>query len=89
MGPIDAHFSADCRPACDRSGDRPAHGRKLLTDRPYGIGGWSGGSAMTQNALFRYPELYKTGIAAAGPTDSNRKRSTGTMRLPCTNQRCQ
>ncbi len=43
--------------------------------RPYidpdriGIWGWSGGGAMTQNALFRYPDLYKTGIAVAGPTD--------------------
>ncbi|GAA0746278.1 S9 family peptidase [Sphingomonas sp. ABOLD] len=57
------------------SADYAAAVRKLLADRPYidpariGIWGWSGGGAMTQNALFRYPELYKTGIAIAGPTD--------------------
>ena len=57
------------------SADYAAAVRKLLADRPYidpariGIWGWSGGGAMTQNALFRYPELYKTGIAVAGPTD--------------------
>ncbi len=57
------------------SADYAAAVRKMLVDRPYidpariGIWGWSGGGAMTQNALFRYPELYKTGIAVAGPTD--------------------
>jgi dipeptidyl-peptidase-4 len=57
------------------SADYAAAVRKLLAERPYidpariGIWGWSGGGAMTQNALFRYPELYKTGIAVAGPTD--------------------
>lgn len=30
-----------------------------------GIWGWSGGGSMTLNALFRYPEIYKTGIAIA------------------------
>jgi dipeptidyl-peptidase-4 len=29
------------------------------------IWGWSGGGSMTLNALFRYPELYKTGMAVA------------------------
>lgn len=57
------------------SADYAAAVRKLLETRPYidpariGIWGWSGGGAMTQNALFRYPELYKTGIAVAGPSD--------------------
>lgn len=57
------------------SADYAAAVRTLLADRPYidsariGIWGWSGGGAMTQNALFRYPELYRTGIAVAGPTD--------------------
>jgi dipeptidyl-peptidase-4 len=57
------------------SADYAAAVRKMLAERPYidpariGIWGWSGGGAMTQNALFRYPELYKTGIAVAGPTD--------------------
>ncbi len=57
------------------SADYAAAVRAMLASRPYidparvGIWGWSGGGAMTQNALFRYPELYKTGIAVAGPTD--------------------
>jgi dipeptidyl-peptidase 4 len=34
-----------------------------------GIWGWSGGGSMTLNAMFRYPELYKTGIAVAFVSD--------------------
>ena len=34
-----------------------------------GIWGWSGGGAMTLNALFRYPEIYKMGISVAPVTD--------------------
>jgi dipeptidyl-peptidase-4 len=34
-----------------------------------GIWGWSGGGTMTLNALFRYPDLYKTGIAVAFVSD--------------------
>lgn len=30
-----------------------------------GIWGWSGGGSMTLNAMFRYPDIYKTGIAVA------------------------
>ena len=30
-----------------------------------GIWGWSGGGSMPLNAMFRYPELYHTGIAIA------------------------
>ena len=30
-----------------------------------GVWGWSGGGSMTLNAMFRYPDLYKTGIAVA------------------------
>ena len=30
-----------------------------------GVWGWSGGGSMTLNALFRYPDLYHTGIAIA------------------------
>ncbi|WP_031427883.1 S9 family peptidase [Flavimarina sp. Hel_I_48] len=30
------------------------------------VWGWSGGGSMTQNLLFRYPEIYKTGVAVAG-----------------------
>lgn len=34
-----------------------------------GIWGWSGGGQMTLNALFRYPELYKAGLALAFVSD--------------------
>ncbi len=30
-----------------------------------GIWGWSGGGSMTLNCMFKYPEIYKTGIAVA------------------------
>jgi dipeptidyl-peptidase 4 len=34
-----------------------------------GIWGWSGGGTMTLNALFRYPDIYKAGIAVAFVSD--------------------
>jgi len=34
-----------------------------------GIWGWSGGGSMTLNALFRYPDLYRTGMAIATVPD--------------------
>ena len=45
--------------------------KKLIATRPYidptrvGIWGWSGGGSMTLNAMFKYPDLYQTGIAIA------------------------
>jgi dipeptidyl-peptidase-4 len=33
------------------------------------VHGWSGGGAMTLNLLFRYPEIYKTGVAVSAVTD--------------------
>jgi len=47
----------------------------LLADRPYldpdrvGSWGWSGGGQMTLNAMFRYPEIYRTGIAVSFVSD--------------------
>ncbi len=35
------------------------------------IHGWSGGGAMTLNLLFRYPEIYTTGIAVSAVTDQH------------------
>ncbi|HEU4576077.1 MAG TPA: DPP IV N-terminal domain-containing protein [Chitinophagaceae bacterium] len=35
------------------------------------VHGWSGGGAMTLNLLFRYPGIYKTGIAIAAVTDQH------------------
>jgi len=34
-----------------------------------GIWGWSGGGAMTLNCMFRYPDIYRTGIAVAAVSD--------------------
>ena len=34
-----------------------------------GIWGWSGGGSMTLNCMFKYPEIYKTGIAIAFISD--------------------
>nr|WP_294337468.1 prolyl oligopeptidase family serine peptidase [uncultured Sphingomonas sp.] len=57
------------------SADLAAGVRKLIATRSYvdpdriGVWGWSGGGSMTLNAMFRYPDLYKTGIAVAAVSD--------------------
>ena len=57
------------------SADQAAATRALLDSRPYldedrvAIWGWSGGGSCTLNALFRYPELYQTGISVAPVPD--------------------
>jgi dipeptidyl-peptidase-4 len=57
------------------SADQAAAIRQMIVQRPYidakrvGVWGWSGGGAMTLNAMFRYPEIYSTGIAVASPVD--------------------
>jgi len=49
--------------------------KTLLDERPYldpervGSWGWSGGGQMTLNAMFRYPDVYSTGIAVAFVSD--------------------
>ena len=49
--------------------------RELLRTRPYidpnriGIWGWSGGGSMTLNMMFRYPDLYNTGLSVAFVSD--------------------
>ena len=51
--------------------DQAAALRQTLQSRPYldrnrvGIWGWSGGGSMTLNAMLKYPDLYKSGIAVA------------------------
>jgi dipeptidyl-peptidase-4 len=38
---------------------------KFVDDSRIGIWGWSGGGSMTLNMMFRYPEIYKTGMSVA------------------------
>ena len=53
------------------STDQAAAVKAVLASRPYldanrvGVWGWSGGGSMTLNALFRYPQLYKSGVSVA------------------------
>jgi dipeptidyl-peptidase-4 len=53
------------------SADQAAATRALIKKWPYvdpdriGIWGWSGGGSMTLNAILRYPDLYRTGMAVA------------------------
>jgi len=55
--------------------DQAAAVKVLLKARPYldperiGIWGWSAGGSMTLHALFRFPDLYHTGIAIAPVSD--------------------
>jgi dipeptidyl-peptidase 4 len=63
------------------SADQAAAVRALLKERSYldpariAIWGWSGGGSMTLNALFRYPELYQTGMSVA-PVPNQRHYDT-------------
>jgi dipeptidyl-peptidase-4 len=56
------------------SEDQSAAARELLK-RPYldhqrvAVWGWSGGGSMTLNLLFRYPDLFQTGMAVASVPD--------------------
>jgi len=53
------------------SSDQAAAVRAIITKWTFidagrvGVWGWSGGGSMTLNALFRYPDLYHTGMAVA------------------------
>ena len=55
--------------------DHVAGVKKIFETYPFrrsdriGIWGWSGGGQMTLNCMFRYPEIYKTGIAIAFVSD--------------------
>ncbi|MEN7551574.1 S9 family peptidase [Rapidithrix thailandica] len=42
---------------------------KFVDKNRIGIWGWSGGGAMTLNAIFRYPELYQVGMSVAPVTN--------------------
>ncbi len=47
----------------------------VMAERPYinpsrvGVWGWSGGGSMTLNLMFKYPAIYRTGIAIAAVSD--------------------
>ena len=55
--------------------DQAKAAKQVLAERPYldphrvGVWGWSGGGSMTLNLLFKYPDIYKTGIAVAAVSD--------------------
>ena len=55
--------------------DQAAAASKLFQMFPYidtsrvGIWGWSGGGQMTMNCLFRYPKIYKAGLAVSFVAD--------------------
>jgi dipeptidyl-peptidase-4 len=57
------------------SKDQAAAVRAALAAWPFidaarvGVWGWSGGGSMTLNAMFRYPDLYKTGVSVASVPD--------------------
>ena len=57
------------------SADQAAAVRAAIAAWPFvdadrvGTWGWSGGGQMTLNAMFRYPDLYKTGMAVAFVSD--------------------
>ena len=55
--------------------DQAAAARKLFQQYSFidtervGIWGWSGGGQMTMNCLFRYPDIYKSGLAVSFVAD--------------------
>ena len=57
------------------SQDQANGARRIIADRPYvdgdrvGIWGWSGGGSSTLSAMFRYPDVYHTGISVAPVPD--------------------
>lgn len=57
------------------SADQAAAVKKIINNYSFvdsdriGIWGWSGGGAMTLNAMFRYPDIYKVGMSVAPVTN--------------------
>lgn len=57
------------------SQDQSKAAQKIITMFPFidsarvGIWGWSGGGQMTLNCMFRYPQIYKTGLAVSFVSD--------------------
>ena len=48
---------------------RTMRGWSWVDSTRVGVWGWSGGGSMTLNLMFRYPELYQTGMAVAPVAD--------------------
>jgi dipeptidyl-peptidase-4 len=48
---------------------RTIRGWSWVDSTRIGVWGWSGGGSMTLNLLFRYPEIYRTGMAVAPEAD--------------------
>ena len=76
------------------SADQAAAVREIEKQNPWvdperiGIYGGSGGGAMTLNVMFRYPEVYSTGIASSSPTSQrlyNSAYQERYMNLPANN----
>jgi dipeptidyl-peptidase-4 len=57
------------------SADQAAAARDLLKSRPFldpsrvGVWGWSGGGSLTLSLMFRYPDVYTTGLSVAPVPD--------------------
>lgn len=55
--------------------DQAAAAKQLFKDYPFidtdkvGMWGWSGGGQMTMNCMFRYPEIYHSGLAVSFVSD--------------------
>ena len=55
--------------------DQAKAAKEIINQFPFidknrvGMWGWSGGGQMTMNCMFRYPEIYKTGIAVSFVSD--------------------
>ncbi len=54
---------------------------KFIDGDRVAVHGWSGGGNMTLNLLFRYPEIYKTGVAVSSVTDHHFYDNIYTERL--------
>jgi dipeptidyl-peptidase-4 len=50
---------------------RTMMGWPLVDSSRIGIWGWSGGGSMTLNMMFRYPEIYRTGMSVAPVPDQH------------------
>ncbi len=63
-GAVGVLASADQAAAAHAIGQWP-----YVDARRIGIWGWSGGGSMTLNAMFRYPDVYRTGMSVAPVPD--------------------